>query len=554
MGRRIHCGINIDPANPHGRPSVQQLQDLGATWVRFTFKDDSDGPYPTSFPFYDDLVQELDQAGINVLMILTWETFPGKPARDTDEATWDAYIAEFAARCAQIAQHYDSQVQAYEIWNEPDSLAPPLPDYDPWLRPKVLGRLLRAAFMGIKEVASATVVMGGLASGQPSYLEQVRASTGGELYVDAVGIHPYGRRPTEDWPHPDWGFGVLGDLIQDYYAVARKPIWLTEVGTDDTSVQGQFPWRAFEAVNEDLAEIAPYVFWFCWSDGMVPPFGLVDEDGRRKASYTSFRAFASLPLEGIMDRPSMYSSDRQRQHVRYIVVHSTNSPVGVPAKNTLDNLVGPNDQEASTHELVLAGGQVYRLVPDERAAYHCRSNSVCFPDGTPSHLADKISWGIQAYQVAGRPVGAKVRATLVERVAAACRRLGRDSSHVLGHREIDPSCCQDPVGVDMDELRAAVGEMPLEDVLLAEAEMHQVIQFNPGAALQKHIFADGFVPNSPEFEIQINNVRYQAQRAEHLGTGRVRVYYAEVEDWSNVRFVEGRCYGKLPGRKPAVRS
>jgi hypothetical protein len=109
---------------------------------------------------------------------------------------------------------------------------------------------------------------------------------------------------------------------------------------------------------------------------------------------------------------------------------------------------------------------------------------------------------------------------------------------VLGHREIAPSCCQDPVGVDMDELRAAVGEMPLEDVLLAEAETHQVIQFNPDAALQKRISADGFVPNSPEFKVQVNNVRYQAQRAEHLWTGRVRVYYAEAGDWGNVRFVE----------------
>ena len=549
MAKRIHCGVNIDPANePHGHPAVQEIQNLGATWVRFTFKDSSDGAQPTRFEFYNDRVWRLNQAGINILMILNNETYPGKPASDADGATWDAYTAKFANRCRQIAQHYGSQVQAYQIWNEPD-YEKPSPEYDPCLRPEVFGRLLQAAFTAIKEVSPATVVMGGLVSGQLGYLEQVRAATDGVLYVDAVGVHPYGQRPTPDWPRPDWGFGVLGDLIQGYHAkAAGKPIWITEVGTDDTTVQDEFPRRTFETLNEDLAEVAPYVFWFGWSDAMKYPFGLVDFYGEKKASYTSFREFASLPFEeaimvgvavaGVIDRPSVHWSDRQGQQVRYIIVHSSASPVGVPAENTLDYLVGPNERGVSAHELVLPGGQVYRLVPDERAAHHCWSESVRFPDGTPSHLANETTWGIEAYQVNGKPVSKEILDTVVERVAAACRRFELDSSHVLGHREIDPDRRQDPVGVDMDELRGAVTQMLLRDVLLAEAEAHQLIRFNPDAALQMRIFADSFVPNSPEFDIQIGPVWYRAQRAEHLGTGQVRVYYAEIPDWSHVWFVE----------------
>lgn len=352
MARHIHCGINVDPTNPHGRPSVQQIQDLGATWVRFTFKDDSDGPQPTRFAFYDDLVGELNQAGINILMILSNETCPGRPARDADEAACDAYIAKFAARCRQIAQHYGSQVQAYEIWNEPDFLAPS-PDYDPCMGAEVFGRLLRAAFAAIKEVSSATVVMGGLAAGQPGYLEEVRASTNGVLHVDAVGVHPYGRRPTEDWPRPDWGFGVLGDLIRQYHAAAGKPVWITEVGTDDTSVQDEFPQRTFDTLNGDLAAMAPCVFWFCWSDGMVSPFGLVDADGRRKASYASFREFASLPFEEPVADPEQlllellraelgdqfedirdslpttgHYPSRPLEQIHCLAIHHTGTPVG----------------------------------------------------------------------------------------------------------------------------------------------------------------------------------------------------------------------------------
>ena len=76
------------------------------------------------------------------------------------------------------------------------------------------------------------------------------------------------------------------------------------------------------------------------------------------------------------------------------------------------------------------------------------------------------------------------------------------------------------------------------DKLLATAAQAQVIQFNPRAALQKHIFADEFVPNSPEFEIDLSGVPYVAQRAEHLETGKVRVYYVPRGDWSRVRYVQ----------------
>ena len=76
----------------------------------------------------------------------------------------------------------------------------------------------------------------------------------------------------------------------------------------------------------------------------------------------------------------------------------------------------------------------------------------------------------------------------------------------------------------------------LNQVLLEEAAKRQVIQFNPNAALQQRIFAAGFVPNSPEFEVEHGGVHYAAQRAEHLGTGEVRIYFVKVGDWGNVAY------------------
>ena len=82
--------------------------------------------------------------------------------------------------------------------------------------------------------------------------------------------------------------------------------------------------------------------------------------------------------------------------------------------------------------------------------------------------------------------------------------------------------------------RGATSGDALADTLLAEGEKRQVLQFNPNAALQKRIFADGFVPNSPEFGLQANNAAYATQRAENLANGAVRVYYVKTGDWGNV--------------------
>jgi soluble lytic murein transglycosylase-like protein len=77
----------------------------------------------------------------------------------------------------------------------------------------------------------------------------------------------------------------------------------------------------------------------------------------------------------------------------------------------------------------------------------------------------------------------------------------------------------------------------LEALLLHEAEQRVAIQFNPQAA-QRVIFAQGFVPNSPEFEVAEGEATYVAQRAERLSDGVVRVFYVKMGDWGNVRFVE----------------
>lgn len=101
-----------------------------------------------------------------------------------------------------------------------------------------------------------------------------------------------------------------------------------------------------------------------------------------------------------------------------------------------------------------------------------------------------------------------------------------------------PSGSSAPAAPPPSQAPVASGVPTAASELLNEAERRQVIEFNPGAALQKRIFSDGFVPNSGEFRLGVGGVEYAAQRAEHLGSGRVRVYYVRVGDWSAVGAVE----------------
>lgn len=79
----------------------------------------------------------------------------------------------------------------------------------------------------------------------------------------------------------------------------------------------------------------------------------------------------------------------------------------------------------------------------------------------------------------------------------------------------------------------------IEEAMAHEAQKHQVIQFNPDAALQKMIFKDGYVPNSPEFDVEFEGELWRGQRSERLDNGNVRVYYAKVGVWDMVFYTDG---------------
>lgn len=156
----------------------------------------------------------------------------------------------------------------------------------------------------------------------------------------------------------------------------------------------------------------------------------------------------------VIDLPSNHSSSRAGHQVKYIVLHSTATPQGGTLASTA-NYLKQNDRGVSIHELVGAN-TVYRMVPDDKAAHHCESDSARLPNGEPSYLNNELTWGIEAFQIADTPVASDVARTMLARVVEACRRLRVPSARVISHAEMDPTRRSDPVGVNMAQFRIAV--------------------------------------------------------------------------------------------------
>jgi hypothetical protein len=297
-------GLNIDPRNPQGDPVPKELRALGVRTVRFTFKDPTPGGRPgqDAVHFYRWQVEALAEAGIDSLVVLNAETCPGPPRASAPDEGWGAYIDRFAGRATAIAKALEAWRPAFQVWNAADLTSPQRGHerafgrgYQPGPSPATYGQLLQGTHQAIKAAdAGLKVITAGLVSGQPDWLAEVAQSLGGDLPADAVALHPYDNRPSPAWPAPDWGTGYVGDLFAAYREITRLPLWVTEIGLDtpDDELQAAYLRRFYGAVTDGFGGVVPHVFWYCYSDGMAYPFGLVTHSGRPKPAHRAYRELA----------------------------------------------------------------------------------------------------------------------------------------------------------------------------------------------------------------------------------------------------------------------
>ena len=103
--------------------------------------------------------------------------------------------------------------------------------------------------------------------------------------------------------------------------------------------------------------------------------------------------------------------------------------------------------------------------------------------------------------------------------------------------------CAVPGVTDESELQfASLTTDADRQALICAGEANQAIEFNPNAAIQARIFADGYIPTSEEFRVTWSGITYGGQRAQAMWSNDVRVYFADTQNWAAISY-----YAYSPG-------
>ncbi|MBZ0299932.1 MAG: glycoside hydrolase family protein, partial [Anaerolineae bacterium] len=291
-------GVNLQPNNPQGLPDPAQLGTI--RWVRLVYNvsfDPVDGTYGNldvnaAYEHYHSAIERYANAGYRVMLVFNHQTYgegQGWNWYEITPADWLKFTNKFALMAGQIAGQYaqDHLVDAYQIWQEPDSpqsavsVSMPAASYADVLKESTL--TIRAALQEAND--DAVILTAGLISGPDqaaNYLDTV-LTTMGDVRPDGVAFHPYGRGAQ---PGPLASFGTIGESIRALQAVAPDlPLWITEWGVAQPpdSVEGEavadYAWDVIENLQTDYAGQVEAAIWFAWADSGFDAYGVVDENG-----------------------------------------------------------------------------------------------------------------------------------------------------------------------------------------------------------------------------------------------------------------------------------
>jgi len=284
-----------------GDPSVEEFalaKKAGAAWVRQGFFWDSIEPWPgwSNLEVYDRYVERAHAAGLKVLAVLDydarWINLPGTKGpliRGTQALSW------YADHVRELVAHFKGKVDAWELWNEPNSSTFWRGSKQEFVKMHKLG------VASIREVDPDAYIVGGGFSLVPEDWIDTCFRGGAFDGVDAISFHPY-------WMEAE---GVL-HLVDRMKAIVKAhgfkgALWVTEVGFPTAGV---YPFASDEAgqaallvktwVGMALREVRA-VFWYVQSDTRSASerfdpldsesfFGVIRADGTPKPSLYAMAA------------------------------------------------------------------------------------------------------------------------------------------------------------------------------------------------------------------------------------------------------------------------
>ena len=290
------------------------IGDLGAKWVRLHVSWAEGEPNKGSFSSsalsrFDRGISLSRQAGAKVIVMVhqspSW-------ARDSSNVNAPPRnVADYAAFVSFLANRWRGQVEAYEIWNEPN-----VGGY--YVAPQQYGAMVKTAGAGIRVVdPTAKILTGGLYTNDYGYLEAVFASTPDVgAYFDVIGAHPYiwNINPGAYWRGGDGriasttfaGYRELRNTVRNRGG-GDKPVWITEMGWSTTAAgagwgvsaeaQAALLTEAYRCLEQDpFVQVATYYNlrnnWFQNDvEDWDAQLGLLRTDWTKKPGYHAFQGY-----------------------------------------------------------------------------------------------------------------------------------------------------------------------------------------------------------------------------------------------------------------------
>jgi len=154
--------------------------------------------YPPDWSKMDRIIQEATDRGFSVLGVLNSTPYYGAAGNNGCLTCVGAAPdpTDFAAFAAEVAQRYQGEISAYEVWNEPNSYK----TWSPAVDPVAYTNVLKAAYTAIKNadpnatvvagVLGAVVTAGGLTMDPVTFVQTMYAN-GAKGFFDALSYHPY---------------------------------------------------------------------------------------------------------------------------------------------------------------------------------------------------------------------------------------------------------------------------------------------------------------------------------------------------------------------------
>lgn len=249
-GGGTEWGIQINGCDQPLQPALDLAIEHGFRWIKQQVRwgdleyINAQGKRALRWSCLDQVIGESKRRGLRVLLSVTTAPVHLRPPfyRDTTLGP-PADLSHLAQFLSALLSRYEKQIDAIEIWNEPNLDA----EWKEGINPLRYTFLLKVAALTIRlHDPNIIIISGGLApiaqTDYPRFMNDldfwaVTHENGGALWVDCIGYHANG-------PPPDGFFdGVLTryrNAIAQQDPALRRPLCLTEVSFS-LPIGGQTP-------------------------------------------------------------------------------------------------------------------------------------------------------------------------------------------------------------------------------------------------------------------------------------------------------------------------